>query len=344
MLRRARFACASTIMLALTAAGTSAASAATTATGVTATTVLSLTGYTSLAVDSVHGHVFVSGATADPVAVTDLAGAPVGTLSALTGADALALSSNSAILYAAISGTDEIAAVDTTTLQEVAVYFTGTGHDPAQLAVVGHDLWFSYGGPGQAGIGELNPNVPAITTTAEPVFYSAPVLAASPSAPNTLLAGNGGMSPSVIESFDVSTATPTEIAESDPWTQSDGCGNLHQLAISSSGTDVIAACGAPYYGQSLAISTLTEDARYQTGPYDGAVAVSRSKGTVALGVYASSSTVDLFTPGDATATASYPLGGFGVEGLAWTANGETLFAVTGGSASSTPSLNVISVS
>lgn len=343
MHRRAQLACAS-LVLVLTAAGTATATAVATAAGVAATTVLPLTGFTSLAADSVHGRLFVSGAATDPVEVADDTGASVGTLSALTGARSLALSANGSVLFAAISGTDEIAAVDTATLQEVAVYHTGAGHEPAQLAVVGHDVWFSYGGPGQAGIGELDLSGPAITTTAEPAFYSAPVLAVSPSAPHTLVAGNGGISPSVIESFDVSTATPVEIAESDPWTQSDGCDNLHQLAISASGADVLAACGAPYYGESLRISTLTEDAQYRSGPYDGAVAVSRSKGTVALGVYGGGAAVDLFTPGAGTPAAAYPLGGFGVEGLAWSANGKTLFAVTGAASGGTPSLSVISVS
>jgi hypothetical protein len=332
-----------TFALAAVLAAAAGPAAAATGSGATATA-LPLAGYTSLVADSVHGHVFVSGASTDPVLVTDFAGADVGTLSALTGADALALSANSAILYAAISGTDEIAAVDTATLQEVAIYFTGAGHDPVHLAVVGHGVWFSYGGPGAAGIGELDPGVPAVGVTAESAFYSAPLLAASPSAPDTLVAGDGGMSPSVIESFDVATGSPVEIAKSDPWTQSDGCSNLGGLAITAAGTDVIAACGAPYYGSSLGISTMTEDAEYQTGPYVGSVGISRKSGTIALGVDAGDGSVDLFTPGDSAPTATYPTGGFDVRGLAWSANGGTLFAVTTSAIGAAPGLSVIDVS
>jgi hypothetical protein len=361
VLRRCQFACATcatcfkttpTTSVKLTAtalvlaAGTGLAPAASAAaaTGAASTTALALSGYSSLVADSVHGHVFVSGTSTDPVVVTDFTGAPVATLSSLTGANSLALSADSGILYAALSGTDEIAAVNTATLQEVAVYFTGAGHDPEHLAVAGHDVWFGYGSGGAAGIGELDPSVPAVTVNAESAFYDAPLLAASPSAPDTLVAGNGGMSPSVVESFDVASGTPAEIAESDPWTQSDGCENLQALAISESGTDVVAACGSPYHGSSLSIAAMTEDAQYQTGPYVDAVAVSAANGTIALGVYATSSSVDLFTPGDATPTATYQLGGFGVAGLAWDASGTTLFAVTDPSSGSAPSLNVVNVS
>jgi hypothetical protein len=297
-----------------------------------------------MAVDSAHDHLFISGTSTDPVLVTDFTGATVGTLTGLTGASSLALSASGAILYAAISGTDEIAAVDTSTLQEVAIYFTGSGHDPVHLAVVGSDVWFSYGGAAQAGIGELDPSVPSVTAATDRTFYSAPLLASSPSAPNTLVAGDGAESPSVVESFDVASGTPVEIAKSDPWTQSDGCSNLQGLAITAAGTDVVTACGAPYHGSSLSLATMTEDAQYQTGPYDGAVAVSGSTGTIALGVYASSATVDLFTPGDGTPTTSYQLGGFGVSGLAWSADGGTLFAVTAAATGATPELNVIDVS
>ena len=317
------------------------------ATGLASTTQLSLSGFTSIVADSVHHHVFVSGSAADPVVVTDFTGASVGTISSLTGASSLALSANSGILYAAISGTDEIAAVNTATLQEVAVYFTGTGNDPAHLAVVGHDVWFSYSSPtAVAGIGVLVPGTPSVALTPEPAsaFQAPPLLAASPSAANTLVAGDGGISPSVIESFDVASGAPVEIAESDPWTQSDGCQNLQGLAIAASGTDVIAACGFPYYGSSLSISAMTEDAEYQTGPFVEAAAVSAKTGTIALGVGATSSSVDLFTPGGPTPTATYQLSGYGVEGLAWASSGTKVFAVTDPSTGSVPSLSVLNVS
>ena len=319
------------------------------ASGPTSTTVLPLTGFTSIVADSVHSEVFVSGAGSDPVEVTDFTGKPLSALTSLNGATALALSRSGGILYAAIGGTDEIAAVNTSTLQEVAVYFTGSGYDPQHLAVVGSDVWFSYGESGGAGIGVLDPAALTVGTTAESAFYNAPVLAASPSAPNTLVAGNGDMSPSVIESFDVATGAPVPLATSDPWTQSDGCENLQQLAVAADGTDVIAACGSPYYGSQLSLNAMTEDATYQTGAYPGSVAVAPGDGTIALGVYATSASVDLFTPGTSTPTATYQLGGFGVYGLAWNHAGSKLFAVSTSSTSSTPSssaptLNVIDLS
>lgn len=315
------------------------------ATGPTHTTTLSLTGFSSIVADSTHGKVFVSGAGSDPVEVTDFTGKPLSTLTSLDGATALALSQNNGILYAAIRGTDEIAAVNTSTLREVAVYFTGTGYDPQYLAVVGKDVWFSYGVNGNAGIGVLDPAALTVGTSAESAFYDAPVLAASPSAPHTLVAGNGGVSPSVIESFDIATGAPVKLAESNPWTQSDGCSNLQQLAVAANGTDVIAACGNPYYGSQLTLSGMTEDATYQTGPYPTSVAVAPSTGTIALGVDATSSSVYLFKPGASTPTATYQLSGFGVYGLAWNKTGTDLFAVstTSTPSTSTPTLNVINL-
>src|SRR5256714_1901281 len=290
---------------------------ATAVTGPTGATALSLHGFSSLVADSTPHDVFVSGTGADPVEVTDFAGRPLGTLPALDGATALALSQGDGILYAAIRGTDEIAAVNPSTLQEVAIYFTGTGHDPQHLAVVGKNIWFSYGGSGNAGIGVLDPGALTVNTGRQSRFYNAPVLAASPTSPNTLVAGNVGVSPSVIESFDVSTGTPVALATSDPWSQSDGCENLQQLAIAGDGTDVIAACGFPYYGSELTLNGMVENASYRTGPYPTSIAVAPGNGTVALGVSATSSSVYLFAPGNPNPTGTYRLDGFGVYGLAW---------------------------
>ena len=316
------------------------------ATGSASATALSLTGFSSIVADSVHGEVFISGAGSDPVAVTDFTGKSLGTLAALDGATALALSRGDGILYAAIRGTDEIAAVNTATLQEVAVYFTGSGYDPQHLAVVGTDIWFSYGGSGSAGIGVLDPAALSVSTSAESAFYYAPTLAASPSAPDMLVAGDVSADPSVIESFDVSTGAPVALATSDPWSQSDGCENLRQLAVAADGTDVIAACGSPYYGSQLTLNGMTEDATYQTGAYPASVAVAPGSGAIALGVQGTNSTVDLFTPGDSNPTASYQFAGTGVYGLAWNQTGSELFAISTASTPTTsaPTLNVIDLS
>lgn len=307
---------------------------------------LPLTGFSSIVADSTHHQVFVSGAGSDPVAVADFAGQPVGTLSSLDGATALALAQGDGILYAAIGGTDEIAAVNTSTLQEVALYFTGTGHNARHLAVIGHDIWFSYGASGDSGIGVLDPAALTVATTAESAFYNTPVLAASPSAPNVLVAGDSGMSPSVVESFDVSTGAPVSLAKSNPWSQSDGCENLSQLAVTANGADVVTACGWPYHGGELTLNGMTENTTYQTGPYLNSVAVAPASGTIAFGVADASPSVYLFQPGTSNPTGEYELSGFGVYGLAWDQSGSELFAVstTSTPSSSTPTLNVIYVS
>ena len=301
---------------------------------------LSLTNFSSLVADSAHQHLFISGGSgSDGVLVTDFAGHPVTNLTGLAGASALALSADGGILYAAITGTDEIAAVNTATLQEVALYFTD-GQDPASLAVVGDDVWFSYVGTYayQAGLGVLEPAALTVDLTGESAFYGAPVLAASPAAPGILVAGNEGSEPSVVESFDVSSGSPVSIAESDPWFQADGCEFVDQMAITANGTDVVTACGAPYHGSALNLDTMAEDATYDTGPYDESVAVA-STGRIALGVDATSSSVYVFNPTGSAPAATYKLGGFGVYGIAWNSDGSTLFAVAEGGES--PTLNII---
>lgn len=88
---------------------------------------------------------------------------------------------------------------------------------------------------------------------------------------------------------------------------------------------------------------MTQDAEYQTGPYVDAVAVARRSGTIALGVDAQSSSVHLFAPGDSTPSATNPLGGPGIDGLAWSSDGGTLFAVSDPTSGSAPNLSVIDV-
>lgn len=340
MRKRITPACASIAAAGLALLGAGPASAASSS---PSSTVLPLTGYSSIAIDSAHQQVFISGGGTGPVEATDFSGNPVTSLSALDGATSLALSANGGLLYAAITGTDEIAVVNTATLQEAAVYFLGSGVDPRHLAVIGHDIWFSYSSGATGEIGVLDPTTLSVTATAEPAFYGAPLLAASSTAPDTLVAGNGYESPSVVESFDVSSGAPVEIAKSDPWTQSDGCENLQQLAIAQNGADVITACGSPYHGSSLTLAGMTEDATYQTGAYPSAVGVA-STGQVAIGIDGSSSSVYLFTPGDSTATSSYQLSGFGVYGLAWNAAGNVLFAISSQSVNSAaPVLTIINV-
>lgn len=342
-------AAAAAVLFTTLAAPASASASAVVAAGPASATALPLTGFSSVVADSAHHQVFVSGAGSDPVVVADFTGRTVGSLTALDGATALALSPGDGILYAAIGGTDEIAAVNTSTLREVAVYFTGAGNDARHLAVVGHDIWFSYGSPGNSGIGVLDPADLTVGTTRESTFYYAPVLAASPSAPNILVAGDGGISPSVVESFDVSSGAPVPLAKSDPWSQSDGCENLQQLAVTADGADVVTACGSPYHGSELTLSGMTEDATYQTGAYPNSVAIApahgTAHGTIALGVSATSASVYLFQPGTPTATGTYQLSGFGVYGLAWDRSGSELFAVSTSStpSSSTPTLNVINL-
>ena len=325
--------------VALAAAGpTASASAATT--GVTASVALPLPGYSALVADSSRHHLFVSaGGGSDAIAVTDFAGKPVATITGEPGASALALSRNGHILYVALTGADAISAIDTSTLKETARYTTGTGAAPVHLAVIGDDVWFSYGASGGAGIGKLDPRHATVALTPEHSFYAAPLLAAAPSAPGVLVAGETYVEPSVVVDYNVSSGAPVQAAATNPYL-SGGCTFVSGLAITPDGADVVVSCGSPYYATSFTLSHLVADGTYQTGPYTTAVAVARH-GEIAVGTTTGADSVYLFDPGDSAATAAYRLTGAEVDGLAWDRDGRTLFAVTTDGYGANPVLNVI---
>ena len=313
--------------VALAAAGPVVATASAAATGVIASTALPLSGYSAIAADSSRHQLFVSGGGAsDAIVVTDFSGNLVTTITGEPGAASLVLSRDGHTLYVALPGADAISAIDTTTLRETARYTTGAGAAPVHLAVIGNDVWFSYGSSGVAGIGRLDVRHAAVTLTREQVFYAAPLLAASPSAPDVLVAGETYQEPSVVETFDVSSGTPVPMAQTNPWLSGD-CANANGLAITPDGGDVLMTCGYPYRATSLTLPGLAQDGTYQTGPYTGAVAVARH-GEIAVGVRIGSESVDLFDPGNSTPIAAYKLGQSDVYGLTWDRDGHTLFAVT----------------
>ena len=111
----------------------------------------------------------------------------------------------------------------------------------------------------------------------------------------------------------------------------DGCEFLKDFAFTPDGRDVVTACGWPYYAVSYRLQGLVQDGAYQTGPYTNRVAIS-DRGRIAVGLNPSGpANLDLFSPGDATPTASLALGGPSVANetvtaLAWVSCGRELLA------------------
>ncbi|MCL6734670.1 hypothetical protein [Streptomyces neyagawaensis] len=237
-----------------------------------------------IVVDGAHQRVFVSDPVGGKVVATDYAGNVVGTVASLPGAKGLELSPDSGTLYAAVPGDDSLVAIDTATVTEAKRYPTGEGTDPQYPAWAGGKLWFGYGAAAQGNIGslDLSGSDPVVTLKQAGGWYTAPMLASTPGAPNTLAAGVEGVSPATVAVYDVSSGTATKTATG-PNTNDYVASNLRDLALTPDGSHLVVASGAPYYQQVYRTSDLTPDGKYPTDAYPNAVDIAPD-GTVAAGI------------------------------------------------------------
>ncbi|MGW5352522.1 YncE family protein [Streptomyces sp. NPDC004031] len=302
--------------------------------------------YAHMLVDPVHQHLFISGgAGSTSVLVTDYAGRTVGTIEGEDGADGLALSPDGGTVYAALGDADAISAIDTGTLAETARYGTGAGSDPESVVWSAGKLWFGYGKAAHGGIGSVDPAAdPAVVTlqATGDSWYSAPLLAATPG--GKLVAGQPGLSPASLASYDVSGRSARTLHAQLSLTSPTVSSFLADLAITADGKDVITACGAPYEHQVFTVADLSPDGAYGTDTYPDAVALG-ADGTVFAGsenYYGDQ--VFVFAPGNPSAVASYPvaLDTFQADaGLAVTPDDSTLFAISADPYGADPVLHVI---
>jgi YVTN family beta-propeller protein len=306
---------------------------------------LDLPGYSHLVVDGPHGHVFVSGGQdSTGIAVTDVDGNTVATVAGEPGATSMALSPDGGTLYVALPGSDAVSAVDTATLTETARYSTGTGtlDDPQSVAYAGGRIWFGYGPAGRGGIGSID------TSGAQPVVslhdggsYAAPVLASSPAAPGTLVAGDGTTGPSGMKVYDVSSGTPVITA-----TRTDGGSFIQDMTITPDGKDVLVASQSPSYQQVFKLSDLSDDGTYPTKYYPDAVAVAPD-GMVAAGVTGSGPDVYVFRAGGQAPLHTFDVSAdagntaLATAGLAWAPDDSRLFTVTTDVYGGQPALHVL---
>ncbi|MFF1839432.1 Ig-like domain repeat protein [Streptomyces sp. NPDC058231] len=290
--------------------------------------------------DGVHQRVFISDPTGGKVLVTDYSGTVVGTIPSLPGVTGLELSTDSGTLYAGVRGADAIAAIDTSALVESARYATGQNTDPAYPALAGGKLWFGYGAAAEGNIGSLDLSgaEPVVTLDQDPnrTWYSAPTLASTPGAPNTLAAGIEGQSPTELAVYDVSSGTAARTA----YLRADAS-NMHDLALTPDGQQVVVASGAPYYHQVYRTSDLTAGTNYPSDAYPNAVDIAPD-GTVAAGIDGwYEPDVYVYKPGTTAPVRTYDFPNTGnttgsdtlmPSALAWAPDTSRLFAVTENSA------------
>ncbi len=235
---------------------------------------LGVNGFRDIVVDATH--VFITTGGSSGVLVRDLEGAAVTTITNEPGASQMVLSPDGTRLYVALFNGDAVAAIDTSTLAEVARYSTGAGTCPSTLALAGSKLFFGYGcnDAGNAGLIDLSADTPTAALTPFPAssFLSGtPQMTASPALPGKLVTVSNHL-----QVWDVTGASPTSLASIDTSSQ--------DLALSPDGSHVITTNGSPYDHQAYKTSDLSADGVYgYNNPYPNAVAAS-STGLVAAGI------------------------------------------------------------
>ncbi|QKW08431.1 hypothetical protein HUT18_20705 [Streptomyces sp. NA04227] len=302
--------------------------------------VLPVEAYGDIVVDDIHRHVFLSDPTGDSVVVTDFDGTVIKEIENADGAFGLALSADSSTVYVALRDAGAVAALSTDSLTESGRWTTGEGSQPQHLAVTGGKVFFGYGATGSGRIGSLDPAAATPVELALPAgngWYYAPELTASPAAPNTLVAGELGLSPATVAVYDAAGGTLARRAHA--WNPGEGgSSNLRDMAISADGKDVILASGSPYKHQAFKLGDLSASGTYTSDAYPNAVAVAPD-GTVAGGIDGFyEPDVYVFRPGTQTPFRTYEFAGstdyatLRPNGLAFTADSTRLFAVTDTSA------------
>jgi sugar lactone lactonase YvrE len=294
---------------------------------------LPLPGFADIAVNGEH--VFISGGPqSSEIVVTDLAGTVVARIAGQGGASGLALNRDGSTLYAALTGAGAVAAIDTGTLAERARYATGTC--PVHLAVTDR-VWFGYGCAGQRdnGIGSIDVTATApivrLNLHADVSYGRPPVLAAARDA-DLLSAGDEGSTPSAVHSYaQTADGALRTLASGARGTVGE---NLEDLAVTPDGTKVYTASGFPSEIHAFALGDLTPRGQLVTGAYPQAVTVSPDGGLMASGSEGVlGSTVYLFETRDGSRRPAIALDhdvSLQRDGLAWSPDNRTVFAVTVG--------------
>jgi hypothetical protein len=312
-----------------------------TATAEETSVVLPSASFRDMVVDGVHDLVFVSDPSGGTVVVTDYAGTVVRQITAEEGAAGLVLSADSGKLYVALSTVGAIAEIDTATLTETNRYPTGADTSPQSLAMAGGKLWFGYTVGSSGGIGSLDVASASPAATLEPsgrYWYYAPALASSPADPNALVAGEEGVSPATLAVYDTATGTLHKRAERG-FTSEPSISYLNDFAVTADGQNIVVAANNPSDHQIVRLSDLTANSSYSSWQFPNAVAVA-TDGTVATG--ADGDFVKTYRPGTTwPAFREYAVNDLQRDGLAWAPDENRLFAITGFSYGSAPTLHVL---
>ncbi|MET8856231.1 hypothetical protein [Streptomyces sp. NPDC004579] len=296
------------------------------------TAALPLSHYAHMAVDGAHQHLFFSQGTGTTgIVVTDLSGAPVTTIDGEQGADGLVLSADGKTLYAALTDGDAIAVIDTATLTETGRIGTGTASAPVSVALAGGKLWYGYtADDGKGTVGSVDPSAADLAPTEQPVmphWPGAPLLSTGGGVLAVTAAQDVHSSMTHIATYDVSSGTPSLKVD-----MGLGGATTGPVKVTSDGTRLLVPQSASVYVYSTADLMAAKPYGYYTGGVSSSpdsVAID-SDGTIALGATAGSGAGAYLYAADQIAEnhIAFPAGTVAPDGLAWGADGRTLYAVT----------------
>jgi hypothetical protein len=275
-----------------------------------------------MVVDSADGYIFLSeggSGSASGIVVTSLAGSYVTTLDAGDGVQGIALSDGT--LYAALDSSDSVGVIDAATLTQTQAWALPAGDVPNAVAVQSGKLWVTYGGV----LGDFDLSSGTFQAGLAAGGWSS--LAADPSDTGVLIAAQQGSSPSFIAAYNTAVTPITPLAG--PSVVQD-CTNENQVAVIPGGSEFVTACSSPYsaylYDTNNLASPVTS---YPIGAYPSAVAVA-ADGTLAAGSTNAFPAIHVYSP-SGTELNDFSLGGdpsLPAQGLAWSTNGSTLYAIT----------------
>jgi hypothetical protein len=305
-------------------------------------TTLPLAGFSHMLVDGAHGHVFVTGAASDSkIVVRNEDGTAAGTITGESGAGGMVLDGTT--LYVARCGWGVIDEIDTATLTKTGSFAAAVG-GKCDLAEAGGRLWYSDSSDHQFG------NLESVSLDSSHAVVDAGVslyqmiFATTPVHPDWLIVGEGDQSPTVVDVYDVTNASsPTQLTHV---FDLGGGGNLQDMTVTPDGSTLLTAAGGPYEVDAFALPGLLAAGVYPTDPYPNSVAVSPS-GSKLAGGSMSYYDKDVFlfdtgnsTPGTrwdfkSTTDLLYP------RGLAFSADGTRMFAVSKGASGSAVVLRVL---
>lgn len=292
-----------------------------------------------LAVDDAHQHVFVSGGPAtSSIVVLDYAGNIVKTITGEGGASEMALDPSTHTLYVALHDATAISKIDTATLTETGRFSTGSFQGPYSLVLVGGKLWFACAEDSTGCVASVNPDGTGLRDAGFG-FHFPTLLAASP-ARGLLAVADSDVEPPTLSVYDVLTDPPSLVKS--VWNPDGGSAEVRDITFDPSGSNLLLACGFPYFVESLYTDSLTSSAEYPTGPYPVATQTTADGDFVAGGISIWSPDLFVFPVGDTTPVKQWTLGDDVAEhALSFSPDRKRLFAVSVNGEAQTLTFNVL---